>query len=216
VEATRKALKSPSIFPSYNFAGIRVVNSVFHLGKLLAVADVKVSLTSSTQLSWQQLADNNTVWLGSSRVFVDQLHGLPVELPFVFQDNGLRDLRAPQGTPAVLNDAFPHITEGSTRQPDSGEIYAVVTDAPGPLGSSHVRSFNSNHSPGTLGAVQAYTMPGWATTILSKLRKPSGQMPRYYQLVLKVKYKDMVPVEISYVRHYELELNRTPATSQQK
>jgi hypothetical protein len=59
-------------------------------------------------------------------------------------------------------------------------------------------------------------MPGWATTILSKLRKPSGQMPRYYQLVLKVKYKDMVPVEISYVRHYELELNRTPATSQQK
>jgi len=44
---------------------------------------------------------------------------------------------------------------------------------------------------------------------LAKLRKPSGEIPRYYQLVLKVKYKDAVPTDISYVTHRELRTGKT-------
>jgi hypothetical protein len=44
---------------------------------------------------------------------------------------------------------------------------------------------------------------------LAKLRKPSGEIPRYYQLVLRVKYKDAVPTDISYVTHRELRTGKT-------
>jgi hypothetical protein len=40
--------------------------------------------------------------------------------------------------------------------------------------------------------------------MVSKLRKPSGEVPRYYQVALKVKFKDGVPTETSYVLHREL------------
>jgi hypothetical protein len=41
-------------------------------------------------------------------------------------------------------------------------------------------------------------------TELLILRKPSGEIPPYCQVVLKVKYKDAVPTNIAYVTHREL------------
>jgi hypothetical protein len=41
--------------------------------------------------------------------------------------------------------------------------------------------------------------------LVSKLRKPSGEIPRYYQIVLRVKYRGGVPTETNYVLHHELQ-----------
>jgi hypothetical protein len=214
VEAVRKALGAAATFPRYNYSAIGTVNSAFHLGKLLAITDVKVSLARTSQLSWQQMADNNVILIGGARAFAAQLRGLPIEMPILLEERGVRNLRPQAGQPATLSDDFPPITdEPPSGQPDDGELYAVVTHAPGPLGFSCVRSFNSNHSPGTLGAVQAFTAPSWAGTLVAAMRKPGGEMPRYYQVVLKVKYKDAVPTEISYVLHHELRPNRVTGTA---
>jgi hypothetical protein len=40
--------------------------------------------------------------------------------------------------------------------------------------------------------------------LVSKLRDPSGKMPRYYQVVLKVTYRAGVPTQTSYVFHHEI------------
>ena len=37
-----------------------------------------------------------------------------------------------------------------------------------------------------------------------KMRKPDGSLPRFYQVVLKVKSMDDMPLEISYLLHREL------------
>ena len=50
-----------------------------------------------------------------------------------------------------------------------------------------------------------------AGIIAGKLRRPNGELPRFYQIVLKVKYKDAVPTEVSYVLHRELRAERRPA-----
>jgi len=68
-----------------------------------------------------------------------------------------------------------------------------------------IQTFNSNHSPGVQGAVQWFTDPAFTQQLTSKLRKPDGSLPRYFQLVLKIKYRDAVPTEISYVTHRELQ-----------
>ena len=40
--------------------------------------------------------------------------------------------------------------------------------------------------------------------LVIELRKPDGSLPRFYQVVLKVKSMDDMPLEISYVMHREL------------
>ncbi len=169
VEAVRRSLESPAIVPRYGYASSGVVSSVFHLGKLLALTDMNVSLARSSQLSWQQMSDNDVILAGASRIFSEQLRGLPVDLPLELDERGVRNSRAGSGQPGLLEDRFTSITdEASTRQADEGGVYAVVTHAPGPLGYSQIRSLNSNYNPGTLGAVQAFTSPAWAGTLAGK------------------------------------------------
>jgi hypothetical protein len=43
-----------------------------------------------------------------------------------------------------------------------------------------------------------------ARTFVAKMKNSRGGLPRYYQVVLKVKSMDDMPVEISYVLHREL------------
>ena len=62
-----------------------------------------------------------------------------------------------------------------------------------------------------MAAVQAVTDPALARTLVSKLREPAGTVPRYYQIVLRVKSMDDMPVEISYMFHRELPASREVA-----
>jgi len=216
IDALRKTLGNAPLIPRYNYTGIGVMTAAFQLGKLLSVADASIAVTKSNQLSWQQFADNNVLLIGAPRVFGGQLDGLPVRLPLELKQGGVRVLDPRPGEPAFLHDAFPSIVEREVSStPDDGEAYALITHAPGPLGAGDVGSFSSNRSPGTAAAAQSFTNPAWARTLVTKLRKSSGELPRYYQIVLKVRYKDTVPTEITYVMHRELSVAQQPSANRE-
>ena len=208
----RKALGNPRIVPRYYYTGIGEMSAAFQLGKLLTVGPVNVSLARSNQLSWQQLADNNVLFIGAPRLYSDQLKGLPVELDIVLEESGIRMVHPQPGEAAPLDDHYPSISAlQSSTVPDDGEVYALITHTPGPLGTGDIESFSANHSPGTLAAVQWFTNPALARILAGKLRKPNGELPRFYQIVLKVNYKDAVPTEVAYVLHRELRSERRAA-----
>jgi hypothetical protein len=53
--------------------------------------------------------------------------------------------------------------------------------------------------------VQWFTDPTLARLLVAKLKEASGgQMPRYYQVLLRVKFRDDVPTETAYVLSREL------------
>lgn len=204
IEAIRKIFKSPAIVPRY-YTAVGEISAVFRLGKILTASPVNVSLSRSVQISQQQLADSNVIFVGAPRVYGDQLRGLPVQLEFAMDEKGIQNLHPRAGEPARLEDHYPGIFSPEASVHDNGEVYALVTHAPGPLGSGDIESFSANHSPGTLAAVEWFTEPNLAKTLVSKLRKPTGEIPRYFQVVLDVTYKDAVPTEVSYVMHRELQ-----------
>ena len=211
IDAIRKALKGTQMVPRYYYTGIGEVSAAFQLGKLLTASPISVSVARSSQLSWQQLADNNVLFIGAPRLYREQLRGLPVELEIVLDEGGIRNLHPRPGEPANLEDRYPSILASETSSvPDNGEVHALVTHTPGPLGSGDILSFTANHSPGTLAAVQWFTNPSLAKVLVGKLRSPGGEFPRYYQVVLKVKYKDLVPTEVSYVLHRDLRAEQHP------
>jgi hypothetical protein len=62
-----------------------------------------------------------------------------------------------------------------------------------------------------MAAVQALTDPALARTLVAKMKMADGSMPRYYQVVLKVKSMDDMPVDISYMFHRDLSASHTAA-----
>jgi hypothetical protein len=198
VSAIRKALNNPEIHPNVYYAAMGEVNAAFYIGKLLGPRVQTISLVRVSELSMQQLADNNVVFIGGAPFFVERLRGMPIQLDFDNSRPGIVNLHPRSGEPAVFAD---RPVPGSF---EDGEVYVLITHAPGPNGTTDVESFTSTRTPARFAAVQWFTDQNYARILVSKLKKPSGELPRYYQLILKVRFKDGVPTDTSYVLHHEL------------
>ena len=85
------------------------------------------------------------------------------------------------------------------------EDYALVSRFPGLHGSGDIMVLGSSASQGTWAAVEYVTQTGYAEELVSRLRLPSGELPKAYQVLIRAKFQDDVPTEISYVTHRVLE-----------
>jgi hypothetical protein len=61
-----------------------------------------------------------------------------------------------------------------------------------------------NASPDTMAAAEWMTQPWHAKELVGKLRGSNGSVPRHFQVVLKVTFKQGIPVQSSYVFHHVL------------
>jgi hypothetical protein len=208
--SVRRLLGEPEIFPHRLYTGTGDANALFLLGKLLGSRKDNISFARSADLSWQQFSTNNVVLVGTPRSFQDLLQGMPAQLELELDSSGIRILHPQKGEPAVLND---RIGRGylSPTAPDDGEVYAVITRMPGPNGAGTVASFSGNLNPGTLAAIQHFTEPRLAASLINRLRDSSGAIPRYFQVALRVRFKGGVPTETNYVLHRVLQAS-TAAT----
>ncbi len=198
VKALRNAFKDPSVQPSRYYTSFGEVNAAFLLGKQLGARESNVSIMRSSELSWQQLADNNVVFVGVRTFFNGPSPAMPLQPEFVPVDEGIQNLHPKPGEPEMFADHF------STAPEEAGEVYALVTQSPGPMGRTEVESFMSNRAAGYVSAVQCFTDSIFAQTLVAKLMRAYGKVPRYYQVVLKVEFKDQVPTQTSFVLGREL------------
>jgi hypothetical protein len=199
VHKLTNSLQNADLQPSRYYTAFGEVEASFLLGKLLGPRHPVFSLVKASQLTWQQLADNNVVFIGVENLFFDQTKGLPIEPQLIPVLEGIRNPRSAPGEPRLFTDQY------STAPTEQGVTYALVTHLPGPLGSNDVESFTSNRSAGYVGAVQWFTDPKFAKVLQDKLKASAGgHMPRYYQVVLRVRFKDDVPTETTYVLSREL------------
>jgi hypothetical protein len=199
VHAIQKALHGAAMSKSVYYAPIGEISASFLIGRLLGPRVPALSLLRTSELSMQQLADNNVLYIGAWVLFADRLSGMPAKLDLTFVRGGIRNDHPLPGEESFYSDQS---AAGSTAE--DGEVYALVTHLPGPRVSSEVTAFTANRTPARLAAVQWFTDQAYARTLALKMRKPSGEIPSYYQVVLKVKFKDGVPTETSYVLHHEV------------
>jgi hypothetical protein len=72
------------------------------------------------------------------------------------------------------------------------------------VGNTDVLTFAGNSTFGRAGAVDAFTDPKFARTLVDRMRGGSGHVPQYFQVLLQVKYKGGVPTETTYLLHREI------------
>jgi hypothetical protein len=176
--------------PSYGTASGAFLLGQF-LGQFLTEHKQEVQLTPSNQLSMPEIAMGNVVFVGTG-ARDRPLPAIPMDQQIVLDPKGVRNLSPRAGEPAFLADDIPSDPQ------DVEETYALITHVPGLYGNGEVLYFSGNHIASVVGAVQAFTTPAFARTLVSKMKSPAGALPRYYQIVLKVRSMDDMPFDISY------------------
>jgi hypothetical protein len=197
--AVRKSLGNPESKLVHYYAAVGDVSAAFQLGQRLGPQQSNISIIRSSQLQWQQLADANVLFLGPSRFFGDKLNSLPASLEVTETPDGFLVVHPQPGESSLYKFRDP---PGFLSE--DGEACVLVTHTAGPVGNTDVVTFASNSTFGRAGAINAFTDAGFARTLVAKMRGASGHIPRYFQVLLEVKYKGGVPTETSYVLYREL------------
>ena len=195
--AVRKALGAKGIFASYAYTGAGEASAAFLLSELLSTRKRDVLLTRSSILSWQQIVDDDVVFVGPPK-FNPQLQAAALAQDIVIEPEGIRNHKPQPGEPVFLQD---HLVP---EKPSEGETHALISRTPGLSGVGELLVIAGNASSDTLAAAEWLTQPLRARELVRRLRTPSGEIPRYFQAVVKVAFKQGIPVQSSYVFHHVL------------
>ena len=200
------ALKSSVSEPSYAYAEAGTATGAFLLGQFLAPRKQNVVVTRANVLSWPEIADSNVVFIGPPSG-IHQAEDLPMDAQMVLDMDGVRNLHPRTGEAALLKD------QPARNGEEGGSSYALISRVPAMNGAGAILMLSGNQVASVMGSVQAFTNPALAQMLVSKMKSPLGAMPKYFQVVLKVRSMDDVPLETSYVYHRELS---EPAHMKQK
>jgi hypothetical protein len=201
ISQLRKLPHDSDISPSYSFTGVGEASAGVLLAKLLASRKPDMLLTRSNLLSWQQISDHDIIFVGPPK-FNRQLQAAALSQDIVVEPDGIRNLKPRAGEPAYLED---HIVPGKISE---GETHALISRIPGTSGVGEFLIIAGNASADTLAAAEWLTQPWHAKELVGRLRTPSGTVPRYFQVVIKVAFKQGIPVTSSYVFHHAVEAPR--------
>jgi hypothetical protein len=185
---------------SNGVTGVGTASASFLLGQFLAHRKDNVLLTRSDLLSTPEMIMDNVVFLGpvaGNRQIQTISTGQPGQ-PFVLEPNGIRNLKPQPGEPEFIPDHSPQAGA------DADESLALISHVPGLYGNGDILYLSGNQISSTLAAVRALTDPTLAGALVSKLKMQDGRLPRFYQMVLKVRSMDSMPIEISYLYHRDL------------
>lgn len=191
------ALQAGISEPSYSYTEVGTATGAFVLGQFLAPRKQDVLITRANVLSWPELAEDNVIFLGPS-AGIHQTEDIPSGAQLVLDPGGVRNLSPAAGEAAFLPD---HPAEGGA---EAAESYALISRLPAMNGPGAILMLSGNQTSSVMGGVQAFTNPSLAQMLVSRLKTSSGTIPKYFQVVLRVKAMDDVPVKIDYVFHREL------------
>ena len=191
----RKSRPEAEIGPSYSFTGAGEATAGVLLAGLLSSRKGELLVTRSNLLSWQQISDHDVIFVGPPK-FNRQLQTAALKQDIVVEANGIRNLRPHPGEPAYLED---RIVSGKVSE---GETHVLISRIPGISGVGELLIISGNASPDTLAGAEWLTQPWRARQLVQRLRMPSGGLPAYFQVVIKVAFEQGIPVSSSYVFHH--------------
>lgn len=195
--------------PAKTESAAGTASGAFLLGQFLAPLKQHVLLTRGDLLSMPEIMMDNVVFIGPP-AGNRQLEAVPGFQPIALEPGGIRNLNPRPGEPAFLPDQPSHNPQ------EIEETHALISHVPGLYGNGEILYLSGNRMSSVMAAVQALTDPALARTLVKKMKSANGGVPHYYQLVLKVKSMDSMPVDISYVFHREIVPSQPAATVAQR
>jgi len=171
--------------------------ATFRLGEFLGKLKTDVQVLQSDQIEAPEVAMGNVVFLGRTDEN-RQLQAMSEGRPFMLDAAGIHNTQPLAGEPALFADRLP------SDPTDTEESFTLISRVPGLYGNGEVLYLSGNRAGSITGGVQAFTDPKFAATLVTEMKDASGKLPQYYQVVLKVRSMDDMPIEVRYVLHRAL------------
>jgi len=205
IAALREALHAQTVQPTFGYTGVGTATAAVLLGQFLGARQKSLVVTRANLLSLPELMEENVIFLGPL-TGDREIRALRVDQEILLEPGGIRNLHPRPGEPSFI----PEATGAPGRKEDSLDTYSLISRVPGLRGKGEILSLSGNQISSVMAGAQALTDPSVAKMLVSKLRKPDGTMPQYFQVVLRVRSMDGVPTDISYMLHRELTIKRPP------
>jgi len=183
--------------PSPGVTGVGAANGAFLLGQFLGIRKSDMVLTSSDQISAPEIAMGNVVFLGPT-AGNRNIQAVSLNREITIEANGLRNLNPKPGEQAFYPD------RPAKDSLDIGETHVLISHVPGLYGNGESLYISGNGVAAVMGGVQVLTDPVRARALVAKLKGDSAKVPRYFQVAMKIKAMDDMPIDIGYVLHREL------------
>jgi hypothetical protein len=205
-----RVVENPMITDVYT--GIGEVMGVYFLGNLFWKTGSPFRVERSLLLNWETVKAQNIVFLGGP-VENLLLRRLPQEQDFIYRPEGMQS-----GIPkfVVVNrkprkneqKSYAPLIEGSSQSMVT-EDYALISVLRGFEPNRRLLILSGITTLGTQACAEYVTKPESLKQLINELNISSDRarpkLPPYYQVLLKVKINDSVPVQTSYVTHHVLE-----------
>lgn len=190
--------------------GVGTANAAFLLGQFLGPRKHNIFPIRSDLLSMGEIAMGDVIFVGST-VGKPQIQAIPpIDPAFVLTHEGVKIVKPAPGEQAFLKD---EMVKGVAGAQDVEESHALISNLPGLYGNGSILYLEGNQVASVMGAVQALTDADLARQLVARLKTPGAKLPRYYQVVLRVRAMDETPVDISYVAHRELTISKRPLSA---
>jgi hypothetical protein len=199
-------IQSDKAIPVHIYTGVGDAMAAVEVARLLSATGARFTVRRSSAVSWEELVHNHIVFLGPPK-YTPRLNEIPVRLDLVMEGRQIRNLRPRAGEPAFLEgnwpDDSPHVIED----------YALISRVPGVHGRTRYLILSASSTEGTAAAAQYVTEPKFASDFVQRVSGGTGRLPEFFQAVIHARFREMVPVEMSYKYHHELRIEQsvTPA-----
>jgi hypothetical protein len=180
--------------PSHAYTGTGEATGAFLLAQLLQGRTPNLILQKSDTLTWDDVRQHNVIFVGPPKLN-RMLEEMSMEGGFVLTRGAIRNTSPRPGELEVYQDTW---------APDHVELledYALITRMRGLRGGSEIMRLGGSSTEATWAAVEYVTQPEHAKDLVGRVGLRGGVLPDTYQVVIHVRFKKLVPFEISYTTH---------------
>ncbi|MBL8229686.1 MAG: hypothetical protein JNL98_14450 [Bryobacterales bacterium] len=195
IKSIQQALGSRAAQPSYVFTGVGEAYAAFALSRIFTRWQRDLELRRNNALTWDEMSAGNLIFLGSAK-YNPQLRQLPVAHTFLVEQRGVTNRSPAPGEQAQYLRGY---SDNEERQ--IIEDYAVVSRLPGIQGRGEVVILGASSTEGTWAAAQYATQPEGLRELFAKVKTTSGEIPRHFEALVRVRFREMVPVSFTYITH---------------
>jgi hypothetical protein len=202
IAALKEALHASTVQPTFGYTGVGTASAALLLGQFLGARQKSLVVTRANLLSLPELMEENVVFLGPL-TGDREIRALRVDQEILLEPDGIRNLHPRPGEPSFVPEGAGAAKKGNGGE-DSLDTYSLISRVPGIRGKGEILSLSGNQISSVMAGAQALTDPSVAKMLVGRMRKQDGSIPRYFQVVLRVRSMDGVPTEITYMFHREL------------
>ena len=196
VDALQKNLNGKAV-PAYPYTGIGEAWAAFELARLFLAGGKDLNLVLSNALTWSDIESHNVIFIGPPKYNL-QMRDLPIQQDFAVEHSRVINQHPKPGEPPSYDETWSsdHVT--------LAEGHALISRLPGLHGAGYIMTIASTSTEGTRAAVEFVTRPDYAARLVRSLRGNGGAIPRYFQAVVRARFKSQTPIQVELVTVHAL------------